>query len=104
MKVMRVVSALMCGVLLSSCAVVQAPVLGLLYTDVGWGTQVPDGAHGSKTGTAEATSILGIFATGDASVEAAASDGGITNVKSVDHHSYSILGIYAKFTTTVTGD
>ena len=78
--------------------------MGLLYTDVAWGTQVPDGAHGSKTGTAEATSILGIFATGDASVEAAASDGGITNVKSVDHHSYSILGIYAKFTTTVTGD
>ena len=104
MRIKGVVGALMCCGLLSACAAVQSPVLGALYTNVDWGTQVPDGAHGSKTGTAEATSILGLFATGDASVEAAADDGGITNVKSVDHHSYSILGIYAKFTTTVTGD
>lgn len=89
--------------LLAGCAGAAAPVYGW-YGDVKWGTQVPGGAIGSKTGEAKCTSILGLIATGDASVEAAARAGGITKVMTVDHHSKNILGLFAEFTTKVTGE
>lgn len=57
-----------------------------------------------KTGAATATSILGIVATGDASIEAAAKNGGITRIHHVDHHSKNILGFYSEFTTIVYGE
>ena len=41
-------------------------------------------ASGSKEGKACATSWMGVFAMGDASVETAARNGGITRVKSVE--------------------
>ena len=58
----------------------------------------------AKTGEAKATSILGIIATGDASVAAAAKNGGITKVKTVDVKATSIIGIYATYTVVVTGE
>ncbi len=57
-----------------------------------------------KTGAATATSILGIVATGDASIEAAAKNAGITRIHHVDHHTKNILGFYAEFTTIVYGE
>lgn len=57
-----------------------------------------------KTGAATATSILGIVATGDASIEAAAKNGGITRIHHVDHHSRNIFGFYSEFTTIVYGE
>jgi len=61
-------------------------------------------AKGSKVGTSEATSILGMVATGDASIEAAKNNGGITKVSHVDFNSDNILGVYGKYTTTVYGE
>ncbi len=54
-------------------------------------------------GEACATSILGVVATGDASIDTAKKNGGVAQVTAVDHHTKSILGVYAKFCTIVYG-
>ena len=59
---------------------------------------------GSKTGKAEMINILGWVATGDASITAAAKNGGIKKIKTADFHFHNILGIIQKTTTTVTGE
>ena len=68
---------------LSGCMTTPYPVAGMWTQDV---RVTLDGkiASGSKEGKACATSYMGMFATGDASVEAAAANGGITNVQSVE--------------------
>ncbi len=58
----------------------------------------------SKVGKAMSTSILGLVATGDASIKTAAANGGITKIKYVDYQVDNILGIYGKYTTIVYGD
>lgn len=40
----------------------------------------------------------------DASIEAAAKNGGITNVQYADYHILQILGVFGKFTVTVYGE
>jgi len=45
-----------------------------------------------------------VFATGDASISAAAASGGISRIHHVDHETLNILGIYAKYTTVVYGE
>ena len=99
-KIIIVVMAV--GIFSVGCAMARAPLTGMWYTNV----RAPEGvtaATGTKTGEACATSILGLFATGDASIETAKRAGEITEVSSVDSHSTSILGIFATFCTTVTG-
>ncbi len=88
----------------SGCAFVQSPVNGGIYTNVKWGVGATSNDAGSKTGSATATSILGLIATGDASIDAAMKDGDITKVHHVDVTGMSILGVYAEFTTTVYGE
>jgi len=88
----------------SSCAIVSSPVTGFVYTDVKSPVAVTDNENSTKVGSAEATSILGIVATGDASVEAAAKSAGITKIHHVDAHSTGVLGIFAKYTIYVYGE
>jgi len=90
--------------LFSSCAVVKAPLTGVVYTDVKSPVAVTDSESSSKVGTSEATSILGIVATGDASVETAAKAAGITEIHHVDAHATSILGVFAKYKIYVYGE
>ena len=90
---------------LSGCAVVASPLNGSIYTSVtypslGGSTAGP----GMKRGESSASSILGIVATGDAGVEAAARNGNITKIHTADTHASSVLGIYATYTTVVTGE
>ena len=59
---------------------------------------------GAKTGEACAMSILGIVAVGDASVEAAKAEGGVSKVSTVDYAQFGILGIYANTCTVVKGE
>jgi hypothetical protein len=54
-------------------------------------------------GRAEAWGIL-VFATGDASIATAATNGGIKRIHHVDHETTNILGIYAKYVTVVYGE
>ncbi|MGK7396055.1 MAG: TRL-like family protein [Candidatus Cyclobacteriaceae bacterium M3_2C_046] len=104
-KTLTVVSVLaLSSLLFSGCAFVGSPVLGSIYTDVQAPLAATSNSVGTKVGTAEATSILGIVATGDASINQAAKNGNITSISHVDYHATSILGVYATFTVMVYGE
>jgi len=103
MKKLLILSAIV--VLFSSCgAYVASPLTGFMYTDVKAPLAVTSNQGSSKVGSAEAQSILGIVATGDASIDAAARAGGITKIHHVDYHATSILGIIATFKVVVYGE
>ena len=87
--------------ILSSCG---APIIGTLYTDTSLPVAVTSAADSTKVGTATTTTYLSLWAEGDASIEAAKKNGGITTVSSVDTKVKSILGIYTTYTTTVRGN
>ncbi|NMC61594.1 MAG: TRL-like protein family [SAR324 cluster bacterium] len=57
----------------------------------------------AKVGKATCTSILGIYATGDCSIAAAKKNGGISEVSYADFEVNNLLGIYAQYTTIVSG-
>lgn len=59
---------------------------------------------GSKTGEASSMPILGLFAFGDCSVEAAAKKGGIKTVKHLDYRYMNVLFIFQNFTVVAHGD
>ena len=90
---------------LTSCASL-GPV-GLIYsgaTGMSSATRVITTTTGSKTGTSTACSICGLFAFGDSGIAAAAKDGGITKIESVDTKTTNVLGVYTAVTTIVTGE
>ena len=104
-KIKLVVLAAGGAMLFSSCAMVRtAPLTGLLYTSMKSPMGITSNAGASKVGSAEATSILGLVATGDASIDAAAKAGGITKIHHVDEESTAILGIIAKYKVVVYGE
>jgi hypothetical protein len=87
----------------SGCAFAgPGAVMGTIYSGYSLGAGVGPGT-GAKSGEACVMSILGVVALGDGSIEAAKQDGGITQVASVDHTVFSILGLYANVCTKVTG-
>lgn len=90
--------------LMSSCAFVASPVTGFVYTDIKGPLAVTDNAGSTKVGTAKMQSILGIVATGDASIEAAAKSAGITKIHHVDYEATSVIGVIATFTVVVYGE
>lgn len=90
--------------LLSSCATVKSPLSGVWYTDVKAPVAATSNSNSTKVGSAKATSILGIVATGDASIDAAAKSAGITKIHHVDEHSTSILGFFARYKVYVYGE
>lgn len=79
--------------------------MGVIYTKVDAPVAVGDGpVKYSKVGRAEAQSILGLVAIGDASIQTAARNADIKTIKYVDYHVENILGIIGRYTTTVYGD
>jgi len=92
------------GVLLLSGCATPLP-MGQLYTQITLPSAVGSGSIAyTKVGTAKSTSILGLIATGDASIKKASENGGITQVKFVDYKAENFLGIVGTYTTTVYGD
>ncbi len=87
--------------LFTSCA--TGPVGGGLYHNIKYGVDISSKTKGGKTGTACQSSILGLFATGDASISAAKANGEIKSVHTVDAESTNIIGVYQKYCTIVTG-
>lgn len=90
--------------LFCNCASVSSPVFGGLFTDVKAPFAVTSNTGSTKVGSATAQSILGIIANGDASIEAAAKQAGITRIHHVDYQAKSILTFYATFTILVYGE
>ncbi|MGA7121254.1 MAG: TRL-like family protein [Polyangiaceae bacterium] len=102
MKRMLMVVAAAAGLTtLSGCASF-AGLTGEVYSGYVLGASAGAGS-GTKTGEACAMSILGVVAIGDASIDLAKSNGGVSQVASVDHKVFSILGIYANVCTVVHG-
>ena len=88
--------------LLGGCA--TATPVGGLFTDMTLPLMATSAGAGTKVGTAECTSLLGLLATGDCSIEAAKANGGITTVSHVDWKANNILGLFGNYTTTVYGN
>lgn len=100
----RIVAACIAATLISfgtGCLGVATPAVGILITNVKFAGDA-EGPVGTKEGKACARSVLGLVADGDASIQAAAKNGGIRNVTSVDHESKWTL-IFGEFCTIVRG-
>ena len=80
----------------------NAAVAGGIYSGYKSPGQVGTAAP-AKTGEACAMSILGLVGIGDASITAAKQAGGITQIAHVDHDNMSVLGVYGKTCTIVSG-
>lgn len=105
MKKIKVAAVLLISAtFMSSCAFVRSPLTGFLYTSMKNPHSVTSNAGASKVGTAESMSILGLVATGDSSIDAAAKAAGITKIHHVDEEATSILGIIAKYKIYVYGE
>lgn len=90
------------SVFVSGCA---TPVpYGAIFTEVKMPVAASnEGVTGQKIGTAKCTSILGLIATGDSSIETAAKNGGISQISHVDYEVRNILGLIGEYTTKVYG-
>jgi len=80
---------------------------GCVYTNVKIprDTDLNETKIGSKTGTSELHSVLGLVAWGDAGTQAAAEEGGITVLQHADSQIFSILfGLYYNQKTIVYGE
>jgi hypothetical protein len=87
----------------TGCQPVASPLLGIFYNETKFGWEATSNANAMKEGKACANTIMGLVATGDASISAAKAAGGITQVAHVDHSAKSTLGIVAEFCTIVKG-
>jgi TRL-like protein family len=88
---------------LTGCMIVDSPMRGAFYTEAKYGDFATIHPSATKEGKACGQSILGLVATGDASVAAAKAAGGVTTVASVDHYAKNILGIIGEWCTIVKG-
>ena len=102
MKRIALVLASIALLMTTGCIGVQSPVLGLLVIDEVKHSGMAKGKLGPKEGKSCAKSYLALFATGDASIEAAAEDGGITNVMSIERESRWII-LFGEYCTIVRG-
>lgn len=89
---------------LNGCATTRAPLAGILYSLGESGLVATANPSGNRMGESCMVSILGLVAIGDASIESARRNGGITQITSVDERTTHILGfVYSKFCTAVRG-
>ena len=95
--------AVTCAVLLTGCVMGHAPVTAGITLNERGPVAAGSAAGQSKVGRATAVGIV-VFAHGDASISAAMANGGITRIHHVDHETFNILGLYAKYTTIVYGE
>jgi hypothetical protein len=104
----KILSLAILAMLLSGC-VTSSPVVGGLYTGtthsgVGTGGIVDNKVKADKVGTSICTSILGMFAYGDCSVDAAKKNGNISDVNSVSHDSTRYFLFFSSYSTIVKGE
>ena len=74
-------------------AVTKAP----LSTEGNWDV-------GSKKGESSSFSVLGLYASGDCSITAAARNGGLKKIGHVDYEYFNVIGIWQKATVIVYGE
>lgn len=100
--IMTVACAIALALGMTSCSAIG--MVGSVYTDFTVPTAVTSNALGTKVGQAEAISVLGVVAIGDAGIDKAAKQAGIKKVSHVDKKTFSVLGLFTKVTYTVYGE
>jgi len=90
------------AVIFTGCAV--HPTVGAIYQNIEAPVTATSSTEGLKTGESDTcTSILGLVATGNCSIENAKANSGITDVSSVDYQITSILSLYSTGKTVIKG-
>ncbi len=89
--------------LIAAAGCASSPVLGGIYTNVKWNAET-DGRLGTREGRACAKSVLGLFATGDASIATAALAGGVKEITTVDRSTKTVLFLYGEYCTIARGE
>jgi len=108
-RLVAIAAAIVLLVTLSGCLfTAPAQVNGIFVTmndgsPHPWSGEFDNGVACTKSGSAEASGILGV-AFGDASIHAAMTNGGITKIHHIDSKTLNVLSIYAKSTTVVWGE
>jgi len=100
------VVASVAAVMLSGCAGIGGVAGGTyagVFTQTDAAVAVGNAAGSEKVGTSESQAIVCI-ATGDSSIQKAMQNGGITKIHHVDCKVFSVMGVYAKYTTVVYGE
>ncbi len=106
----RYLAILACCSVTTACAgIYGAPVVpppGFLFSRFAAPLDIDaqDTKPGSKVGRSSSQSILGLVAEGDASISAAAKQGGISTIRHVDYEFENYLGVFSRFTIVVYGD
>lgn len=91
-------------ILLISCSTTPTPK-GLLYTHTKGPVFGTSNSENTKMGKASAVSILGVFCTGDVSIENIARQNGISKIHHVDYEDFSVFfGAYQEYTVYVYGE
>lgn len=90
--------------LLTGCASGMSPVGYALITNVDGPITATTNTAGSKKGSSCVTNILGLIASGDASIATAKRNGGITKLATADYSSSGIYPIFGQTCTNVTGE
>lgn len=104
MKKFALLLALVSSLALTGCTAAMTPVFGGLFTQTkGPVSGVDNDVSMDKKGVAEAQGIV-LVGIGDASIEAAMRNGGITKIHHIDHESMSVLGVYSVYRTIVYGE
>ena len=98
----KIIFSVACALALTSCGTVG--LVGAVYTGYTEPAAVTSNELGTKVGQAKAISVLGIAAAGDAGIEKASKQAGITKVSHVDKKVVSVLGLFTKVTYTVYGE
>jgi len=113
MNFTRSITLLFAGMLLfllGACSLGNAPVTGILFTNVKSPitSEVGDGTSSGRTGRSCAQSILNLVAFGDASINAAKVDGKVTRIGFIDQRNMTVTGssgygVFSQYCTEVTG-
>lgn len=86
----------------------KANAMAFFYTDATYpitatGAKVQDLSN-LRRGQSSATSVLFLVETGDASIDTAARNGGITKISHIDVNEMTVLFFFRKLTVTVYGE
>ncbi|MBR30226.1 MAG: hypothetical protein CMN77_02855 [Spirochaetaceae bacterium] len=105
MRIHQIILLTFVAFLMPACFATQygSPAIVNLINEGGVGRSGTAQSPEMLNGKACATSYLGFFAFGDASIRAASRDEGITKIASVSHTTEGALGITATYCTIVRG-
>ncbi len=105
-RVTKISAVLLGTMVLAGCAYwPSSGSNGLFYTNVTKPVAVLDAeATTVRTGEACAIGLLGLFASGDSSINAAKNNVGITKITTVEeHYKQYLLGAYSRYCVIVSG-